>query len=129
ASATGRCPECGKPVVESLGPDVRTPTAWERNPSPFNLGVIVHQLGELIRHPQRLFYSMPTLTGHVAAHRWLSGALALIAGIAFFIVPAFKFTGLSEIETTSIILGGLSVAIVWSLLALMMVGIETAGIA
>jgi len=73
---------------------------------------------------------MPTLSGQAAAHRWLLGALVLIVAEAFCIVPAFYHSGLyPEITLPNRLAGGLAVGIVWGILALMMVGIETAGIA
>lgn len=125
----GRCPECGKPVAESLGPQVRLPTPWERRPTLLNVKAIGRQLAQLVRRPQELFVSMPTLTGQSAAHRWLAGALVVVGAAAFFIVPAFNFFQLSEIDWTNSVAGGVAVGMVWSILALMMVGIETAGIA
>jgi hypothetical protein len=131
ADLHGRCPECGKPVIESIGPDIRPVTAWERNPSLLNFQTIRHQLARLIREPRKLFLDMPTLTGQPAAHRWLLYSLLLILMQAFLIVPAlwfFEFRGDSPF-TLDYIWGGLIVGIMWAIFALMMVGIETAGIA
>src|SRR6185437_7292348 len=85
ANLHGRCPECGKPVIESIGPDIRPVTAWERNPSLLNFKTIRHQLARLIRHPRKLFLDMPMLTGQSAAHRWLLYSLQLILLEAFLI--------------------------------------------
>jgi hypothetical protein len=125
---TGRCPECGKPIQESLGELIRPPTAWEQRPSILNLRVIARQLGALVRHPRRLFYSMPTLSGQAAAQRWLSYSLALIFVAAIPIVPAI-YLALDADWNFAMVPSTLAMCLVWTGFALMMVGIETGGIA
>jgi hypothetical protein len=126
-----RCPECGKPIAESLAADARPPTPWEARASMTNVTSIWEQIMQLVRGPRQLFFSMPTLSGQRAAQRWLIGAVLLVALLASLILPVFKISGLAEIDEWSwdLLPGSLFVGFVWGILALMMVGIETAGIA
>ncbi len=124
----GRCPECGKPIQESLAPEVRPPTGWERRPSIFNGAVIGRQIAALVRHPRRLFYSMPTMSGQRAAQRWLMLSLGVLFLAAAPIVPAIYW--LQESPWNSVaITGTLAMCLAWAGFGLMMVGIETGGIA
>jgi len=127
AASDGRCPECGKPVVESLGQANRPLTEWERHPSWLRLGAVFRQLYQLVFAPRSLFYSMPTREGQRAAQHWLIGSMVLVGLEAYLIVPSFAAVGVFE-WWIGLFAGGLAVAVVWALLALMMVGIETAGI-
>ena len=130
AALDGRCPECGTAVAESIGSEVRPSTAWEQRPSIWNWKVIVGQLGMLFKRPRALFFSMPTLTGQDAAHRWLLGSATAVGLLAALILPAGVAMGVFTIEWGwTLTIGSAAVGIVWGILALMMVGIETAGIA
>ncbi len=130
ADADGRCPECGTPVQQSMGPTIRPPTPWETEPTLFNFAAIRDQLTQLFRRPRQLFFSMPTLQGQSAAHRWLLGSVTAVGLLASFILPVGNLLNIFEIEWGwNIVFGSLSVGIVWAILAIMMVGIETAGIA
>ncbi|HEY4330665.1 MAG TPA: hypothetical protein VGN88_13075, partial [Phycisphaerae bacterium] len=124
----GRCPECGRLIQDSVGPHVRPPTAWETRPSIFNIPVIVRQITTLVVHPRKLFYAMPTLTGQRAAQRWLIFSSCFIFMMALGIVPALYKTLGAEWNSV-VVTGSLAMGIVWTVFALMMVGIETAGIA
>lgn len=146
----GRCPECGKPVEESLGQQYRTPTPWEQHPSFFRLSIVLAQLRKLVFAPRSLFYNMPTRDGQLPAQRWLLGSVTLVGCLAFWIVPGLSvllaldqssanlFTthpnfhalrmALAEQWWVGYLSGGLALAVVWALLALMMVGIETLGV-
>ena len=128
-----RCPECGKPIAESLAPDARPPTPWESRPTLTNVAVIKEQLTRIIREPRQLFFAMPTLTGQRAAQRWLIASILLVGLLATLILPAYNVICLAPSERMDIswtlLVGCLFVGFVWSMLALMMVGIETAGIA
>jgi len=128
ADAAGRCPECGRLVSDSLGPQARPPTPWEQRPSIFNWPVIRNQIVALVRRPRELFFSMPTLTGQRAAQRWLIGSMVVVALIASLIVPAIRWVITSELSGTTLS-GALAMGLVWAVMALMMVGIETAGVA
>ncbi len=130
AEAGGRCPECGTPVARSIGPEVRPLTPWEERPTLLNFAGIRGQLAQLIRRPRELFFAMPTLEGQGAAHRWLLASVCAVGVLAACILPVGNFLGIFEIEWGwTLFFGSLSVGIVWGILALMMVGIETAGIA
>ncbi len=126
--AAGRCPECGRPVVESTGAHTRPPTAWEIWPSIFNVPVIVRQLSLLVKNPRRLFYAMPTLTGQRAAQRWLLYSALAIALVSVPIFPIAMWIQEAEFSLM-IVAGTAAMCVFWPLFALMMVGIETAGIA
>jgi hypothetical protein len=128
ADAGGRCPECGRPVTESLGAHNRAPTPWERWPSARNLPAIGRQFLDLVRRPRDLFFSMSTLTGQPAAHRWLVLSLLVIGGLATGIVPGIAHA-VDAPWSLELAAGALAMGVVWALLAAMMVGIETAGIA
>lgn len=128
ADPAGRCPECGRPVAESLGPETRPPTPWERGPSLWNLSVIARQLGTLIRHPRRLFFSMPTLNGQRAAQRWLLWSMLAVAIPGALLVPILYIV-LDAVWSPVAFFGALAMGLAWGLFGLMMVGIETAGIA
>jgi len=130
ADPNGRCPECGKPIAESLAAGARPPTPWESRPSFLNFSTIRNQIIQLVRQPRQLFFSMPTLTGQRAAQRWLIASFLLVGLLASFILPIFNVFDLTEIDWSwNLLIGSLFVGFVWSVLALMMVGIETAGIA
>jgi hypothetical protein len=128
ADTNGRCPECGRPVIESIGHHKRQPTAWERRPALSNVGVILRLIKAIVLGPRKLFFSMPTLTGQAAAHRWLFLSLTLAAVIALPIVPAMGRVVNAE-WSIDLVSGALAMALVWAALSCMMVGIETAGIA
>jgi hypothetical protein len=128
ADTQGRCPECGRPVLDSIGSHTRQPTAWEVRPSLLNYRAILGQLRQLITRPRTLFFSMPTLTGHAAAQRWLIFSLAVTAIVALPIVPAMARV-LGAEWSIDLVSGSLAMALVWAVFACMMVGIETAGIA
>ena len=130
-----RCPECGKPIAESLSPDARPPTPWESRPTLANFPVIREQLSRIIRQPRQLFFSMPTLTGQRPAQRWLIASVTLVGLFATLILPAYNLICLPTIKddrmewSWTLLVGCLFVGFVWAGLALMMVGIETTGIA
>ena len=124
----GRCPECGRMIADSLGPQNRPPTAWERRPSLRNVPVILAQAAAVVRRPRKLFFSMPTLTGQAAAQRWLLGSTAVLFMLALPIVPAL-FVALDAEWNWALAAGSLAMGLSWAVFGLMMVGVETAGIA
>ncbi|MGN6368548.1 MAG: hypothetical protein ACTHN5_09830 [Phycisphaerae bacterium] len=128
-----RCPECGKSIAESLSPHTRPPTPWESRPSLFNLSAVRGQLSQIIRQPRQLFFSMPTLTGQRPAQRWLIASVSLVGLLATAILPAYNLLCNPPADRMDwawpLLVGSLFVGFVWAILALMMVGIETAGIA
>ncbi len=127
-----RCPECGKPVAESLGPASRVPTPWQRRPSLLNLPAIARQLLQLYTRPLRFFRRMPVFDGLPPARRWLRLMLALVACEAFWIVGGLHasnpnlFLGMNAWQFYAV---GAIIGLAWASLGLMMVGIETAGVA
>jgi hypothetical protein len=129
ADPAGRCPECGHAVAESLGGGVRLTTPWEAHPSVFHFAGIARQLWLIVRRPRKLFQSMPTRDGQLAARRWLMMSFAMLATAGFFIVPTLYPCNIIPTWTPAIISGGLMMGLVWGLLGLMMVGIETGGVA
>jgi len=124
----GQCPECGRLIADSLGAHSRPPTAWEVRPSIFNWRVILRQAWAIIRRPRSLFFSMPTLSGQPAAQRWLVLSMAMIFALGMLIVPAL-FKTLDADWNSVAWSGSLAMGLTWMLFGLMMVGIETAGIA
>ncbi len=124
----GRCPECGRMIMDSLGPQARPPTAWERRPTLGNVRAIVVQAWMIVRRPRALFFSMPTLSGQRPAQRWLMLSLAAIFALGLLIVPALFIT--FDAEWNSVVYSGaLAMGVTWAAFGVMMVGIETAGIA
>jgi hypothetical protein len=129
APAEGRCPECGRYVMESLGPDTRPGTPWERRVETGRLRAIARQVRMLIVCPRKLYFQTPTLAGQAAAQRWLIGSLVVIAFEAAWIVPGF-YLGTSEREISwRTFWGAAAMGLIWAVMGLMMVGIETAGVA
>jgi hypothetical protein len=124
----GRCPECGRLIADSLGPGTRLPTPWEDNPRFRHLRIVGAQIAAVVHHPRRLFFTMPTLTGQRAAQRWHLGSILVLFVLALPIVPALYLAFHAE-WNFALIAGSLAMALVWAVFGLMMVGIETAGIA
>lgn len=77
----GACPECGKPIAESL-PERRAGTAWQREPSAANL---LRTWGMSLRHPIR---TLDVLAEKPAAdtrlRRWTLLAAALLLSIGYW---------------------------------------------
>jgi hypothetical protein len=137
APADGRCPECGRPIADSLSPDIRAGTPWERRASLGVVTAVASQLRQLVRAPRALFFQTPTLTGQRHSQRWLVGSLLAIGLAAAWIVPGFyildyltdtRYDRALDLSWRTF-WGSLTMAIIWALLGLMMVGIETAGVA
>jgi len=131
AAADGRCPECGRPVVESLGPDVRPPSGWEMHPSFLRLTTVGGQFARLYTSPMRMFSGLPLLSGHHAARCWLAGMLTLVGVLAFWIVEGLHAVSPDLLRGPTdwqFYAAGVSIAATFVLLGLMMVGIETAGV-
>ena len=128
ATDAGRCPECGRAVTDSLGAHTRPETAWEQRPRFWNWRVIGAQVSALVRHPRKLFFSMPTLTGQRAAQKWLIDAMVIVGLVGAMIVPAIYQTGGFDWNWVAAPSAG-AMGLVWAIFGMMMVGIETMGIA
>ncbi|HVX86618.1 MAG TPA: hypothetical protein VH253_17685 [Phycisphaerae bacterium] len=128
APLAGRCPECGRHVSDSLGEGTRAGTPWERRKILGILPAIRDQLSMLIRSPRRLYYQTPALAGQRSARRWLIGSLLAVGFLAAWIVPGFYLVD-SLVFSWRTIWGAAAMGMIWALMALMMVGIETCGVA
>lgn len=124
----GRCPECGRLILDSLGPQNRPATAWERHPSFREMGVVLRQARDIVLRPRRLFFSMPTLTGQAAAQRWLLGSALMLFVMALPIMPMLYWIRHADWDSV-VFSGSLAMGLAWSVFGLMMVGVETMGIA
>jgi len=77
----GNCPECGTPIESSTSPDIRQPSAWERDRAFFTT------TAEAIFHPSRFFRetitrgNLPAAQRFGAIHTAIAAALFAGAGI------------------------------------------------
>jgi len=131
APAQGRCPECGRLVAESLGLEVRRPTPWELAPQWWNPRAVVRLAATMVWNPMALFARMRAYSGKVPVERWLLLALGLVAVAAFGLWPLMIYCteGRSRLGDPQLYIGSFAMAATWTGLALMMVGIETGGVA
>jgi len=127
AEMDGRCPECGKLVAESLSDDSRQRLSWETQPSLLNVSGVMTILRHILLSPRAMFFGMLTRAHQAQAQRWLLLWVTVVGMIAYWSSPATVLTGAIEL-TYRVFVGGIALAVVWAVLALMMVGIETAGI-
>lgn len=140
----GRCPECGKAVEESLNPRHRQASEWERTPHWWRVNLVLRQMWMLIRRPQTLFRHIPLLSEHEAARRWLGLMIVLVGLLGYGLVAGIrlafwlneKLNPRTGLEAANLTLAnwqfyalGVGFGALWIALGLMMVGIETAGIA
>src|SRR5271170_2542469 len=58
--AGDRCPECGKPTVESVGPDVRRLAAWEDAGSRGLVARFLTTSAQVLFHPDRFYRTTMT---------------------------------------------------------------------
>ncbi|GEM_PF-1064011 len=81
--ADTNCPECGKPVRESIDPMLRRPPLFEQHPGPWTF-LLTSQ--EVLFRPSRFFSHFTTRTDHPAAFWfgliWRAIAAALLAEVA-----------------------------------------------
>src|SRR5256885_14803523 len=88
-----RCPECGKPIAESVG-HPRGPPAWERrgeNASPAaSFAVFVRTSADVLFHPTRFYQTLATRRDDRAAHRFAQIWWAITA--IFFGLAAYGHT-------------------------------------
>lgn len=79
-SADGRCPECGRPIADSL-PRWRCPTAWERIEPTGNLGRFFHTSAAVLFHPKRFYRTLatrlpsPRARSFARIHLWIAAIL------------------------------------------------------
>jgi hypothetical protein len=83
----GRCPECGKPIAESVGTD-RLPTPWDvsANPGPNRTTGFIRTCLAVIRRPAHFYRTLAT-RGSLSSARtfahvnwWIAGGLFGVAG-------------------------------------------------
>src|SRR5436309_6100011 len=68
----GRCPECGKPIAESVG-HPRVPPAWERRADGSIASIVAafaRTSAEALLHPTRFYQTLATRRDDRAAHRF-----------------------------------------------------------
>lgn len=80
--ADANCPECGKPVRESIDPLLRRPPLFEQDPGPWTF--LITSLQILIG-PSRFFSHFTTRTDHPAAF-WFGFIWRAIASLLFALV-------------------------------------------
>lgn len=131
APLEGRCPECGRPVIDSLGEHARQPTAWEQAPQWWNPWAVAALACAVVFRPRQLFSHMLAGQGKAAAERWLVLCITLVAGAAFWIVPLMLriVQGKTALNDPQTLIGAFVMGVIWAGLGLMMVGIETGGVA
>ena len=82
--ADSRCPECGRPIVESTGEKVRQRPPWERDDGPA-LARFLHTTGDVLFSPTRFYRTFATREP-ARASRWFGrvhlGLSSLLFGIA-----------------------------------------------
>lgn len=76
-----RCPECGKPTVDSISPDSRCPPEWEAHPS---LRSWVRTRNAVWLHPSRFARRMTSRTDDTRS-RWFARISWMMAAIWFSI--------------------------------------------
>ncbi len=131
APMEGRCPECGKPVAESLGGNFRPPTDWEKSPRWYSPRVVLKLAATMFFRPMAMFSHMPAYSGKAAVERWLVLSMCLVGCAAYLLWPLMQLTseGREGLADPQVYIGAFVMASIWTGLALMMVGIETAGVA
>jgi len=83
-----RCPECGRPVIESLGDAVRPGTIWDRREELKTPHPWLRTIADVVSSAQS-FGRAIQLTTHKTAHRWfLLRSLAFVGSFAYACVIA-----------------------------------------
>ncbi len=83
--ADGRCPECGKPVAESVG-DGRVPTAWDVAPGSARSRGFLRTTVEVILRPTHFYRTLAVRASLASArsfaqlHWWIAAGLFGLAG-------------------------------------------------
>ncbi len=79
-STGGRCPECGRPIADSL-PQGRAPAAWEEVAPTGNLGRFFRTSAAVLFHPRRFYRTLATRRPSPRArtfariYTWIASAL------------------------------------------------------
>lgn len=98
----GRCPECGTAVVESFGPGLRRPTAWETSEQGHRLADFVTCTFEAALRPRRFFRTMLTRSALPRARKFLLLQMVVTAVAAwaslFGIVTWLSKPGLGGVD-------------------------------
>lgn len=76
---SARCPECGRPVEASLGPDVRSPAGWGRFRKRYRPTTFVQATVDAWFRPRLFFMGLSTTRGLAAAGAFLLRHLLLSA--------------------------------------------------
>jgi len=123
AAADGRCPECGEPVADSLGPGVRAGTLWQRR----------HEVGawhawwqcaqDITARPTRFGRQVQATTASTDHRRFLMFALVAVfvigaagANAAFSVEdPDFVARDLDEALAIGVTFGSLSILLLMAL--------------
>jgi len=127
---SGNCPECGKPIAESL-PERRVGTPWQQNPS---VGSLVRTWWMTLRHPLRTLDVMRVREPNsVDSYPWLNSILAswIIAGTVFMrlIINDIEISNHLDYATVyQILLGLVGVVFVLPILLVMLTRLEQQGL-
>lgn len=128
------CPECGRLLRENFADSPRRLTSWELNPRFYRLPAFIAQMGQIIFRPQAFFEKLCLYSGHRASRRWLVLQITLVGLLASLIIctlrgvlgPEVVVMGPTSWQYYAV---AISLGTFWAFLGLMMVGIETAGLA
>ena len=85
----GRCPECGKPIAESVG-HPRIPPAWERRGALGPVAAFLKTSAEVLFHPTRFYQTLATRRDDRAAHTFAK--IWWIVTAIFFGLAAYGHT-------------------------------------
>ena len=107
-----RCPECGTPIIESLGPDIRPGVAWEHRRSRGRLRTYGRTCVDALRRPTVLGRQIaaaahrPDCRGFMVAHLVLVFVLAAgsITWVMWLIIPDDQWTYLDMWESLMLVL-------------------------
>jgi hypothetical protein len=108
---SGQCPECGKPILESIGQE-RMPPAWESADHSHRYKAFVTTSLQIIGHPTH-FYRTLNVRGSLESarrfariHWWLAAILFGIAGATHAVWFNYKMQGFTMIQNIVNFRGG-----------------------